>query len=308
MESSVGEDGSAQAVGADAATAAVPAADFSAVPVEKMLETVLDPSLTTVFRLDGVQFSSFVRAAGCARPFDPHFTSWMTSTFETLMTSFRFHAGFCGSDEMSLVWYGVKERHFCTSPSGARYASASASATSEGVPMPCPEKRKPADPATFVMPYSGRVLKLCSVLAGKASAAFAAALMEGTDPEDLLHLMHLMPAFDCRVWQVPTPADALQGLHVRQVYVLKNARMMYAQHYLSHKALQGVSSKAAAQLVAEKFGADHAFEAKVPEAVRVGTYGFWVPTVVEGRDGPLVRDKLHLVVHFGALSAAAAVE
>jgi tRNA(His) 5'-end guanylyltransferase len=174
------------------------------------------------------------------------------------------------------------------------------------MPKLCPEKRKPADTATFVMPYSGRVLKLCSVLAGSASAAFAAALMGGTEPRP--DLLRLMPAFDCRVWQVPTPAQALQGLHVRQVYVLKNARMMYAQHHLSHRALQGVSSKAAAQLVVAKLGPDHAFEAKVPEAVRVGTYGLWVPTVVEGRDAPLVRNKLHLVVHFGTLSAAAAVE
>lgn len=266
-----------------------PVADFGPVLAEKTLEARLDPALTTVFRLDGVNFSAFVRAAKCVRPFDPQFTAWMTKTFQALMTTYRFHAGFHGSDELSLVWYGVHERHLSTTTTTAAPAADATAAPTAA----------PTDPATFVLPFSGRVQKLCSVLAGKASAAFAAALMEGDHPRP--DLLRLMPAFDCRVWQVGTPREALAGLHLRQVYVLKNARMMYAQHYFPHKALEKVASKAAADLVATKLGADHAFEAAVPAQVRVGVYGLWAPTLVAGRDGPVMRNKLALTVHFGTL-------
>jgi hypothetical protein len=134
----------------------------------------------------------------------------------------------------------------------------------------------------------GRVTKLCSVLAGEATAAFLEAVAVDS-PE----VLKLRPCFDCRVWQVDTLAECHRALHRRQVYTLRNARMMYAQAHFSHSALHGVSSAAAAAMVPAKHGPAAAFEACVDEFTRIGgwcTLALCARTVVS-KAGPVVVNR-----------------
>ena len=272
---------------------------FGAETDEKMFERKLDTNLATVIRLDGVNFSSFVRAVQCERPFDPGFTAWMTATLQALMTSFRFHAGFCGSDELSLVWFPAHQWHLCakvSEPVGGGGGGVEGPTLTLPPPVPDPDAA-----SKFVLPYGGRVLKLCSVLASKASAAFlqAAAAHFAHDRARLDAVLARQPAFDCRLWQVGSCRAALEALHLRQVYTLKNARMMLAQHHLPAKALHGVSSRAAADMVAAAKGIR--FEDAVQDAVRIGTYALWDRFPVVCRDGVVLRKRLVAVQHFGVL-------
>ncbi len=251
--------------------------------LEQMFESRLDRNKTTIFCLDGVNFSSFVKSAGCTKPFDANFTAWMLQTFETMMSMYRFHAGFTGSDEMSFVWFAASDRH-------RRAAKTEEETEAKSEAPKCGD---------FELPYSGRLQKLCSVLASKASAAF---LLAATTPTLGSKVLDLMPAFDCRVWQVDTADQALTALHLRQVYTLKNSRMMFAQHYLGHKRLLGVSSSEAVRAVQAETGVK--FEDVADEGVRIGTYAVWVPSTFINPDGiAFTRNRLQRLSHFGCLKA-----
>jgi hypothetical protein len=80
----------------------------------------------------------------------------------------------------------------------------------------CTEVSTPTNPDTFTMLYSGRVLKLCSVLAARASAAFTVAVLRDPTFDGNLRsaaaIVGLHPTFDCRVWQVEDPAQAHDNL------------------------------------------------------------------------------------------------
>lgn len=236
---------------------------FEVVVDEKMFEAKLDPGKTTIMRLDGVNFSSFVKSTKCERPFSADFNGWMISTLVRLMTDYRFDAGFTGSDEISLVWTG---RDVSLEPG-------------------------------FTMLYSGRLQKLCSVMAAKATAAFAAALVASNRQECL----QFMPAFDCRVWQVDTFEDALSSLRLRQVYTLKNARLMFAQHHLPKKNLMNVPSAEAVRKVERDHGL--VFEKEVADEARIGTYALWekVLCTASTSEVPFTRKKLCIMQWFGNL-------
>jgi tRNA(His) 5'-end guanylyltransferase len=279
---------------------------FKTEDVEAMFDTRLDPRKCTIFRLDGVGFSSFVKRAGCARPFDPRFTTWMNHVLQDLMTQYRFQAGFCGSDEITLVWYGTGQRHLRAVTEVCTGVCTEVS-TSTPTPTPTPT---PTNPDTFTMLYSGRVLKLCSVLAARASAAFTVAILRDPTFDGNLRaaaaIVGLHPTFDCRVWQVEDPAQAHDNLRQRQVFTLKNARMMFARSHLSQKQVHRLSSSAAAKLVQEVAGIK--FEDTVPDSVRLGVYGVWQPVTREVRDTKeahdamtVTRRKVVLVPHFGTL-------
>jgi tRNA(His) 5'-end guanylyltransferase len=222
---------------------------------EKQFEVRLSPTRYTLFRLDGVTFSTFVRRAKLQRPFDAKFSAWMRDACEAVVVKYRFDACFCGSDEMTFVWH--------------------------------PQPLGP-DGVVRSMRFLGRVTKLCSVLAGEATAAFLQAV--AADSPDVLKLR---PCFDCRVWQVDTLAECHRALHRRQLYTLRNARMMYAQAHFSHSALQGVSSAAAAAMVPAKHGPAAAFEAFVDEFTRIGGWCTLAPAerTVDTRAGPVVVNR-----------------
>lgn len=87
------------------------------------------------------------------------------------------------------------------------------------------------------IPFDGRYQKLCSVLAGFASAVFAREAME------LWPLKQIVPCFDCRVWEVPSEADAIDVLAWREADAVKNSVSMAARAFYSHKELHGKGQK-----------------------------------------------------------------
>lgn len=155
--------------------------------------------LPLLVRLDGRAFHTFCR--GLARPFDQRLSFCMQSTAAALVEEFHATTGYTQSDEITLAWI-----------------------TEEG--------------SRAQLPFDGRYQKLCSVLAGFASATFAR-LVPGCLPEK----NSATPCFDARAWQVPTPADALEVFFWREDDAVKNSVQMAARAVVSHKELDGKGRK-----------------------------------------------------------------
>jgi len=78
--------------------------------------------------------------------------------------------------------------------------------------------------------FDGRIQKLTSVIASLASVKFIR-LIEELIPEKV----HLLPVFDCRVWNVPNKTEAVNCILFREIDCLKNSISMAARSFYSHK-------------------------------------------------------------------------
>jgi tRNA(His) 5'-end guanylyltransferase len=95
--------------------------------------------------------------------------------------------------------------------------------------------------------FDGRFQKLASVLAGMASARFCqlvAAEMPGR--------ASAVPHFDCRVWQVPTLADAADVFVWREDDAAKNSVSMAASALYTDRDLHGKDSSVKQGMLLEK--------------------------------------------------------
>lgn len=95
--------------------------------------------------------------------------------------------------------------------------------------------------------FNGKVQKMVSVLSSMATAKFNSLL-----PEHLPSKVGLLPVFDCRVWSVPTLTEAANTLLWREKDATKNSISMAAQHYYSHKELDGRSSSDKQEMLFQK--------------------------------------------------------
>ncbi|HEX9871594.1 MAG TPA: tRNA(His) guanylyltransferase Thg1 family protein [Candidatus Tectomicrobia bacterium] len=80
--------------------------------------------------------------------------------------------------------------------------------------------------------FDGRVSKLTSVLASMATAKFNALV-----PSILPEKHDRLAFFDCRVWNVPTEQEAVNGLIWRELDATRNSIQMAAQALYSHTQL-----------------------------------------------------------------------
>lgn len=101
------------------------------------------------------------------------------------------------------------------------------------------------EPAT--PPFGGRVQKLTSVLASEATAFFMAE-KGGRIPQKAVR----RAAFDCRVWSVPSEAEAVNAVIWRQLDARKNSISSAARAHFSHKALDRKSGEEMVAMLAEK--------------------------------------------------------
>lgn len=152
----------------------------------------LDPLLPIYARIDGRAFSTFTR--GMERPFDARMTSAMIEITKHLVHANHARTGYTQSDEISLVWLSDS-------------------------------------PESDVM-FSGKVQKMCSVLASMAAAKMAQVCPAGFEGR--------LPHFDARVFQLPSREEAANAFLWRAMDARKNAISMVAQSRYSHKKLQGV--------------------------------------------------------------------
>lgn len=95
--------------------------------------------------------------------------------------------------------------------------------------------------------FDGRFQKLASVLAGLASARFNQLL-----PHYLPGKAAELPHFDCRVWQVPALADALDVFVWREDDAIKNSITMAALACHGNRELQGKDSSVKLEMMRAK--------------------------------------------------------
>lgn len=188
----------------------------------------LDTDLPVYARIDGRSFSRFTR--GLARPFDPRMTAAMQQTTKVLVAQTGARLGYTQSDEISLIW------------------------------------QRDADTPESQIFFDGKVQKLCSVLAGLATAAFTQAVL-ASDAEFAAYAGRL-PHFDARVFGLPSREEGANAFLWREMDATRNAVSMTAFANFSAKSLHGVSVAGMRERLAAT-GVD--FEA-YPVSFRRGTY------------------------------------
>ena len=184
------------------------------------------PYIPVYARIDGRGFSKFTRDA--VKPFDPHISAAMIAATTKLVETTRATIGYTQSDEISLVW----------------------------------TTREPGEDMFF----NGKVQKMCSVLAGLATAAFMHSLLDSES--DWTDRLKRLPHFDARVAQLPNREEAANMILWREMDARKNAISMAAHAHFSHKSLHGLSGRDKLAKMAEA-GID--FDA-YPVAFRRGTF------------------------------------
>lgn len=180
----------------------------------------LDPHLPICARIDGRAFSTFTR--GMEKPFDIQFAAAMIETSKYLLHMTGGRIGYTQSDEISLLWL--------------------------------------ADRLESDVFFSGKVQKMCSVLASAAAAKFATVI----PPEFSSRLPH----FDARVFQLPSKEEAANIFLWRAMDARKNAVGMLAQSRFSAKHLHGKDQTAMLAMLTD-VGVD--FES-FPACFRLGTF------------------------------------
>lgn len=171
----------------------------------------LMPGLPVLARLDGKNFSKFTKGLG--KPFDASFIEAMDEVCKDLLGEFNPALAYVQSDEITLAW-------------------------------------TPLDPeAAGEMIFGGRVQKLVSVLAGRASAKFALEMAKRW-PEK--NDGGSVPLMDCRVWQCPTLKLAAACFLWRQADAAKNSVSMLASSHFSHKSLEGKTGSERKDMLHEK--------------------------------------------------------
>lgn len=84
--------------------------------------------------------------------------------------------------------------------------------------------------------FDGKIQKIVSVLASMATVYFNDAV-----PIFVPEKKSYLALFDARAWIVPSPEEAVNNLLWRELDATRNSVSMAAQHYFSHKSLQGKS-------------------------------------------------------------------
>ena len=165
------------------------------------VKDVLLPLIPAVCRIDGNNFSKFTK--GLKRPYDERLSSLMQATTRFLVEYSNACIGYTQSDEITLVW-----------------------------------KSNSIESQIFM---NGRRDKMNTLLAGRATAFFNRNLASYLPEKEKACTPERSPVFDCRVWNVPNEAEACNVLIWRELDATKNSISMAAQHYFSHKQLQGRS-------------------------------------------------------------------
>jgi tRNA(His) guanylyltransferase len=181
----------------------------------------LNPHLPIYARIDGRAFSAFTR--GMERPFDMRMTSAMIETTKHLVHATHARIGYTQSDEISLIWLADK-------------------------------------PESDIL-FSGKIQKMCSVLASMAAARFGNAISPGYRSR--------LPHFDARVFQLPDKEEGANVFLWRAMDARKNAISMVAQSRFSHKQLHGQDQKAMLGML-KGIGVD--FSTAYPDCHRLGSF------------------------------------
>lgn len=154
--------------------------------LESLTESRLMDRLPTIVRIDGRAFHTLTR--GMKRPYDEKMSNAMIEVTKGLVKEFHACVGYTQSDEISLLFY---QRELKSQ-----------------------------------LIFSGRIQKICSVLASYASAIF-----------NRLQINSKIASFDARIFQVPNKSEAINYFIWHERDAIKNSISMAAQTVCSHKEL-----------------------------------------------------------------------
>lgn len=158
-------------------------------------EEKLDKSLYTVVRLDGSHFSAFT-AKYFTKPYDLSFHILMSRIASRIKDRFVFDQVYTISDEITCIW-------------------------------------KPFEDLQDI-PFSGRVQKITSMVAGYTSSMFT-------------YLGEIrcnnVPFFDCRTYSVPDIHEATNVFYWRAKNGYRNAVNGWSTYMFGHKQVQNISVK-----------------------------------------------------------------
>jgi tRNA(His) 5'-end guanylyltransferase len=167
----------------------------------------LMPGLPIMVRLDGRSFHTFTK--GMPRPFHEPMSLAMIETAKYLVEETNACFAYTQSDEISLGYWNENDH-------------------SETL-------------------FNGRVEKLCSVLAGLATAKFNHEVIARM-PERA----KLLPIFDARVFNMPNLDEMVNCILFRALDCAKNSITMAASAYYSHKELHGKGGAAKHEMLRAK--------------------------------------------------------
>lgn len=172
---------------------------------------ILPPVQPIVVRLDGRGFSKWTR--DLAIPFDAGFRRLMEKTARDVAE--EANAVFCHtqSDEITLVLRGN------------------------------------GNPVGSLAYFGGRIQKMVSSLAARASVVFNASLAEYLPVKAG---QSSLPTFDCRVWSVPTEQDACDVIRWREADARVNSVSMVARTHFSHSQVFEKSTKELVTMLSNK--------------------------------------------------------
>lgn len=159
-----------------------------------------------IIRIDGHHFSKFTKQFD--KPFDSSLSYAMKNTTIDLVDRFGAVTGYTQSDEISLIL-----------PSLLITSNIS-------------EKSR----MTWEHPFSGRVQKICSLVAAYTTIRFNYHLKDHIDFK-LKSFSEGIAYFDTRIYGVPNNEEAFNSILWRARDAEKNSKSMFAQAYCSYKSL-----------------------------------------------------------------------
>lgn len=140
---------------------------------------------------------------GLKRPYDESLVQTMIAVTKDLVKEFHATVGYTQSDEISIGWK--------------------------------------ADDVNTQPMFGGKVFKFTSVMASFAATSFIKH-MRVFFGDQFEEYFTKMPHFDCRFMSIPNEDELVNMFLWRELDATKNAVSMAAQHYFSHKSLQGMNS------------------------------------------------------------------
>lgn len=111
--------------------------------------------------------------------------------------------------------------------------------------------------------FKGKIHKILSTSAGGASSKFAVEVSQ-----KLPSIVHYIPRFDARVWNVPTLDHAIEALLFRVYDCIRCSINMLASSEFQHRDLEGVDQKTRIAMLAK---AGKVWE-DMPETYKYGTF------------------------------------
>lgn len=113
--------------------------------------------------------------------------------------------------------------------------------------------------------FDGRKFKIISNAASLAGSRFTIGALQSWPQK----VIDSLPSFDCRAWQVPNRAEAVNAILWREIDASKNSVSMAARSVMSPPEMQGLSSSELQEAMFQRAGINWS---KYPDSFKRGTF------------------------------------